>query len=628
MKWAPILLVASLCFGAPAKKSPPPDKVHLSLSFSRRNGLAFPAAGGVGLVSVPLLGGGALASALGGLANLGTKLNQLFSGQEAGIPKTEGEMARMMTSPEGDQLVAMASRLPLSCSSNGQLEADLVWDPQERAYVVDSGTLVWSGRNNSRFQAGETLLYCNVSGGGTHQLKRDEVKVKFPQGDLAKAVAGKKGKDETLTYDLVISAKVKEEPLIGEGGWISGDAFQAREKYTTGGTQTDIKAIGGGDNLNAPPTMFALPVSYSAEEREIRDGRAEFSEAWTSPGGTQEMIRWRLGRPPPRVEIVKLEQKEGQKTADPTQVVFGSGKLTLVVEAKVSPPERSRELKWDPPPIGEVEGKVESRVVEPGLVRAEITYPKLPAENTAFGDKELKATLADQTGRKSFQVLFERDGKDHPAGGGKDSGTANWFFYWKQGAVPELDRFEFTEDAVMGGGYSLANRRLCVTQGSPEPIPGKDVTLRSKDGNHSYHLVRDRVEGIQAVAAVVRHEMKHKDLFDQVTWPGGKDPYWKGDGSVDPEVRPGNDYDQDSVPDGYETGSTDPWLDPFQACSYANFNLDLFFQDPTEAPASQKIQLQLKADNELLAIIAERKRVCREDQDWAFPGTRAKGPGN
>jgi len=298
MKWALVLLAASLCFGAPQKKPPPPDKVHLSLTFSRRNGLAFPSAGGVGLVSVPLLGGGALASAMGGLANLGAKLDQLFSGKETSLPKTEGEMARMMTSPEGDQLVALASRLPLSCSSSGQIEADLIWDSKERAYVVESGTLVWSGRNNSRFQVGDTLLYCNVSGGGTHKLKRDEVTVKFPKGNLSKAVAGKKGKDEVLTYDLVISAKVKEEPLVGEGGWIAGDAYQAREKYTTGGTQTDIKAIGGGDNLNGPPTMFALPVSYSAEEREIKDGKAEFSETWTSPGGTQEMIRWNLNQDP------------------------------------------------------------------------------------------------------------------------------------------------------------------------------------------------------------------------------------------------------------------------------------------------------------------------------------------
>jgi len=628
MRWAPVLLAATLCFGAPPKKPAPPDKVHLSLSFSRRNGLAFPSAGGVGLVAAPLLGGGALASVLGGIANLGTKLDQLFSGKEANLPKTEGEMARMMTSPEGDQLVALASRLPLSCSSNGQLEADLVWDSTQRAYVVDSGTLVWSGRNNSRIQAGDHLLYCNVSAGGTHKLKRDEVVVKFPRADLSKAVAGRQGKDEALTYDLVISAQVKEEPLVGEGGWIAGDIFQSKDKYTTGGKQTDIKAIGGGDNLNAPPTMFALPVSYSAEEREIRDGKAEFAETWTSPGGTQEMIRWRLGRPPVRVEIVKLEQKEGQKTADPAQMVFQSGAFTLVAEAQVSPPERSREVKWDAPPIGEVKGKVESRVVEPGLVRAEITYQKLPAQNAAFGDKELKVALEDQTSRKSFQVLFERDGKDHPPGPGKDAGAPNWFFYWKQGAVPELDRFEFTEDPVMGGGYSLENRKLCVTQSSPAPIPGQNVTLQSKDKNHSYPLVRDRVEGIQAVASVVRHELKHKELFDQVQWPGGKDPYWKGDGTVDPDVRPGNDYDQDSVPDGYETASSDPWLDPFQACSYANFSIDLFFQNPADAPPSQKAQIQLKGDNELLAIIAERKRVAHEDQDWAFPGTRAKAQGN
>lgn len=301
MRWPVLLLVPCLCLGAPAKKPSPPDKLHLSLNFSRRNGLAFPGAGSIGLVSAPLLGGAALAGVMGGLKRLGGQLNQLFSGQEAGLPKTTGETERAMTSPEADQLIALASTLPLSCSAEGTLEAELVWDADRKAYVVETGRLVWSGRNNSRFQTKDHLLYCKISGGGTHQLKREEVVVKFPAGNLAKAAAATRGRSEVLTYDLDIKVEMKEQPLTGEGGWIAGDVFAIREKYAGGATSTDIKSPIGSDSVTSGSLMFALPFSYSAEEREIRNGNASFTETWTSPGGTQEMIHWTFN--PPRVEV-------------------------------------------------------------------------------------------------------------------------------------------------------------------------------------------------------------------------------------------------------------------------------------------------------------------------------------
>jgi len=641
MRTALLLLAALACFGAPQKKKSesPREKVHLSLTYSERNGLAFPCNGSIAMLAAPVFGGAALASALQSLNSLGTMLGGIPDGKSPQVPKTTGEMMRtMMSSPAND----IAASMPFHSNCRAQLEANLVWDPQQRAYVVESGTLTWTGNNNSRFQTKDHLLYCNLNGGGSHKLKRDEVKVKFPEGDPESLnLANDKAPDST--YDLILAVSPKEEPIIGEGGWVAGGGkiFEIREKFTTAGTESritdeykptpdgnDIQASGHMATEKGAPFMFAPRLSYQAEQRPISDRTASFAETWMAPGGTNTAISWRLGRAPGKVHITKVEQKEGPRTADPRQVVFSSGTLTVVAEAQVSPPERARELKWEAPDIGEVKGKVQSRVVEPGHVRAEITYAKLPAQNASFGSKDVKARLSDQTDQKSFEVFFERDGKDHPAGQGQDAGTPNWFFYWKQGAVPELDRFEFTEDPVMGGGYSLENKRLCVTQSSPDTFPAQDVNLRTKDGAHSYHLVREKVKGIQAVAAVVRHELKHKELFDQVQWPGGKDPYWKRDGTVDPDIHPGNDYDEDSVPDGVETGSGSPWLDPFQACTYANFTIGLFFPDPKDAPDTQAKQVELKGDNELLAIVAERKRVCREDQDWAFPGTKAQAAGN
>lgn len=340
-------------------------------------------------------------------------------------------------------------------------------------------------------------------------------------------------------------------------------------------------------------------------------------------------VTWNFTPPGPEVKILKVEQKGGPRAQDPAHLVYKGGALTLVAEAEVVPAERAGEVKWEPPSLGEVQGRVlSSLVVAPGRVKAEISYPRLPARNDGFGEKQLKASLAGESDQKAFSAFFERDGKDHPPGGAKDAGTPNWFFYWKQGPVPELDRFEYSNDPALGGGYSMQNRRLIVTQGSPEAIPGQDVNLTG-GGNRRYHLVRDRVEGIQAVAAVVRHEQRHKELMEQVQWPQGRDPFWRRTGEPDPGIRPLNDYDMDGVPDEIETGASAPSLDPFQPCTYSNFNIKLFFPDPAQpAPQSQQDQLRVSADNELLAIVAERKRVCREEQDWAFPGTKAKARGN
>lgn len=297
MRWLPLLLSGVLCFGATAKKPSQPDKVHLSLTYSERNGLAFPSAGGISLLTASLLGGAAVASALGGMSNFGTTLNDIFSGKDAGVPKTGGETERMLSSPEGDALVALASRLPLSCNYRAQLEADLVWDVDWRAYVVSSGTLIWTGRNNSRFESKGVLLYCNLSGGGTHHLKRDEVRVKFSNGNLSKTLAAK-GKQETPTYELILAVKPEEQAITGDAGSLSqveGHVFyQTQDRFTTAGQMTNVNVIDGTikENLKAEPLLFSKQLAYQAEEREIRGGNADFAETWVAPGGTQTAIRW------------------------------------------------------------------------------------------------------------------------------------------------------------------------------------------------------------------------------------------------------------------------------------------------------------------------------------------------
>ena len=172
----------------------------------------------------------------------------------------------------------------------------------------------------------------------------------------------------------------------------------------------------------------------------------------------------------------------------------------------------------------------------------------------------------------------------------------------------------------MGGGYQPGSGKLTVTESTPGVIPAIDATLTTKDGAHSYRLARKRAEGVWAAAAVVRHELRHKELHEAK----------------------GADYDHDAVADDVETASADPWLDVFQANTYATLAAELFFgdtaayvaggeDDDARAAREKEVkdtrgQLLVKGDNELLAIVAEKEAAPEEASDWAFPGSQARAP--
>jgi hypothetical protein len=399
-----------MCFGAPPRKTP--DKVHFSLTYSERNGLAFPSAGGVGLVSAPIYGGAAIAGALGGLGNLGAKLNALFQGGEADLPKTTGETMRLMASPEGDQLAALAASLPLSCSAHAQLEADLVWDAKEKAYVVESGTYVWTGNNNSRFESGKTLLYCQVSGGGTHKLKRNEVRILFPEPNLSKAVSPKSS--TRATYTLKVEVQPKEEPVTGEGGWIvaGGNVFEITEKYTTGGTESlitdEYKVAPGGNDFMASghkakvqgaPLLFAKSLGYEAEDREIRNGRGNFSETWTAPGGTQAAISWGFN--------------EDQLVAEPkvASTVVRGGTVKLDGSASRG---RIRDYAWTFKPTGQSGVLPDASAKKQGATAEVILLDSMEVTLTVSnGDRSDKRSVqVAVTPRESFETTFEQAAED------------------------------------------------------------------------------------------------------------------------------------------------------------------------------------------------------------------------
>jgi len=317
------------------------------------------------------------------------------------------------------------------------------------------------------------------------------------------------------------------------------------------------------------------------------------------------------------LEIIKLKQQFDIKPGPETDFVFHNGRLVFFARAKVTPANMAGQVQWDVPTIGN-ESDREIKVTNnplTGVSKVVVTYKKLPEGNDDFGSKTITASLPDRelSASKDFRVFFERDGTDHPGSGGTKS--ANWYYYWKQGPVPKLDQFTY-EDSDKGGYYDWANHTLAIGKTAASYAFGPmNQPLTDKTGEHSITLTRDRVEGIQAVSAIIAHELRHKFLVEKVV---------------------ATDQDHDMI--RYEEEeSVEPWTNYEDPNTYG-MSASMFYGDTqtyirrggpwwkrgqrsTEISTAEE-QLSTAGDNEIKAISAEKSRVCDSAKDWAQPGSQ------
>jgi hypothetical protein len=317
------------------------------------------------------------------------------------------------------------------------------------------------------------------------------------------------------------------------------------------------------------------------------------------------------------LEIIKLKQQADIKPGPETDLVFHNGRLVFFAKAKVTPANMADQVQWDVPAIGnesDREIKVTNNPVT-GVSKVVVTYKKLPEGNDDFGSKTITASLPDLelSASKDFRVFFERDGTDHPASGGTKS--ANWYYYWKQGPVPKLDQFTY-EDSDKGGYYDWTSHTLTIGKTAASYAFGPmNQPLTDKTGTHSLTLTRDRVEGIEAVAAIVAHELRHKFLVEKVV---------------------ATDQDHDMIRYEEEEG-VEPWTNYEDPNTYG-MSASMFYGDAqtyirrggpwwkrgkrsTEINTAEE-QLSTAGDNEIKAIFAEKSRVCDSAKDWAQPGSQ------
>ena len=279
----------------------------------------------------------------------------------------------------------------------------------------------------------------------------------------------------------------------------------------------------------------------------------------------------------------------------------------LVLEARVSPPDRAGDVEWTLP---EVPGSV--RLVQPLDARGPYvtaTYKMLPEKNNSFGDKtvtaKLKAGACKVEESKNIKVFFPANAENNPEGH-----DPNWFYYWKQtpagkpkGQTVKLIygghpySFCYWENESVTGffdpkAYSHRTAFICdLTQLNSTMSNRYPLLWRKEPGNHPMSDGFRTTTFIDTFATLVLHEFAHIGMFE----------IWKMGKSL--TQLQAQDTDSDGVPDASEP---DYGFDPAQKQTFYNFGE----------------YKKIKWDEEWLAYEAMKdfQPGSLDKFDWAKPG--------
>jgi hypothetical protein len=314
-------------------------------------------------------------------------------------------------------------------------------------------------------------------------------------------------------------------------------------------------------------------------------------------------VGWRIGAATRQVFITDPETDHNYVFGE----TYEPGKLEMLPEATTGSKVNDRSIEpWSIDPIAGSELKI---VTFPGGAKpakgpgAKITFDKMPARNDAFGRKTIKA----EDGSVTVKVFFDKTATDNP-----DGSVPNWFYYWKQGAVPRLEEFHYVKRGDIFGQFVKPDRlEICDLAGGPE----KAYQIQLYQTTRGAHVARPKGPGyyqdrgmvkpwqilsfphktsIEACHGTVLHEIRHKELYQWLASPEAVDT------------------DGDGVPDWAEEALE--WgLDPLNPDTH-------FLKDQLGGEYASY------GDDELLARIRELDFAPNKDQDWAAPGSQTDPP--
>lgn len=315
-------------------------------------------------------------------------------------------------------------------------------------------------------------------------------------------------------------------------------------------------------------------------------------------------VNWTIKAPKYEVEITTPKEEEefvyGRVKAKELDVDCIAKAIPQIFEEDIHP--------WRMDPIQGAERELIKRDKKTGRLLdtkpvkgpfVQFHHEGLPEDNNEFGHKTITADIAEPV---RVKVFFEKGGfpawkKDNPEGKDPD-----WFYYWKQGAVPGLDECVYAQN--LGNCYGqYVHSSGTIKIGPPAATEQSSLnlilTIRSGGGTRQRVIKIPALKGVDVCHATVLHEMKHKEIYEKFY-----DKITRGEWT---------DTDGDILPDW--------WEDLY----YAKYGFDSSLSDTHSV--SQKFGYPGYAkigDQEILAREAECQHSANHDQDWANPGKQSK----
>jgi hypothetical protein len=295
------------------------------------------------------------------------------------------------------------------------------------------------------------------------------------------------------------------------------------------------------------------------------------------------------------------------------------GRLSISCLGQAIPNDLNDQIEWSMDVIGNSSPQNDPEDLAGPSVTFQ--YLGLPTDNSAFGPKDIMASLPQYGAADTVEALvfYLKDSTNHP--GIEANLETNWFYYWRQAACPGLG----DERVVYKPGlYEVAGYKWLYYLGFDEeiwigpkaslemqiqPIPGIDVAWENKTG-------------IDLAEESYTHETFHDWVWHQWAAPDGPwyilnnyhehqvllEPFPE-DGTI-----PGIDSDGDMLADEWESNLTEfagvsIQLNPLNADTY---ELSVWFYYPRYDE-----DFLIDGDQELLAMLQARFSVGDPSQDWS-----------
>jgi hypothetical protein len=376
------------------------------------------------------------------------------------------------------------------------------------------------------------------------------------------------------------------DTLKGDGSMRGIRSWRSEARGQTPGTITVVILNSAGGSRIGPPAQG--------------EGKVKLKVTWS-------VAPWDL-----QVRIVKPKQDEN--------FIFSvEEKKNLVINARAEATPKSLEDQVSSWAIDEIEGS-ELELKKPGSSGEEepdwpegpnirFRFKGLPEHNSGFGRKTISCEGA---GPVTVKVFYWKTEHDHPREEtGYDEQDPNWFYYWKQGCVPGLERFEYLSSLGALGEFGPPDH-LYVGDRSAQTYGAYSITLYSRSAaaqddstspldddslTRPFGSVRfPERKGCELSHATVLHELRHKEIYD--AWIATGQP----------------DADGDGLPD---------WFERLAGAAYA--------LDP-EDPDTHFLRRQISpryagyGDQELLCRLRERGASPVVSLDWSYEGKQSDPP--